>query len=198
VWWSDFNGSPEYAMRPGHTQTLVVASHNPVKIEAARRGFASMFPGRAFQLHSVAVPSWVRPHPLPDAETFQGALERVQQAAQLAPQADYWVGIEGGVEECQRSMAAFAWIVVSAPPLLGKSRTGTFSVPEEVAALVRQGRELAAAVEEVYQHTQVKSTTGAVGVLTEGVIDRVQLYEHAVVLALVPFKHAARSRGMQL
>jgi non-canonical (house-cleaning) NTP pyrophosphatase len=50
----------------------------------------------------------------------------------------------------------------------------------------------------VYQHTQIKSTTGAVGVLTEGVIDRVQLYEHAVVLALVPFKHAARSRGIQL
>ena len=95
-------------------------------------------------------------------------------------------------------MAAFAWIVVSAPPLLGKSRTGTFSVPEEIAALVRQGHELAAAVEEVYQLTQVKSTTGAVGVLTEGVIDRVQLYEHAVVLALVPFKHAARSRGIQL
>jgi non-canonical (house-cleaning) NTP pyrophosphatase len=33
---------------------------------------------------------------------------------------------------------------------------------------------------------------------TEGVIDRVQLYEQAVVLALVPFKHAARSRGIQL
>jgi len=95
-------------------------------------------------------------------------------------------------------MEAFAWIVVSAPPLLGKSRTGTFGVPEEVAALVRQGHELAAAVEKVYQHTQVKSTTGAVGVLTEGVIDRVQLYKHAVVLALVPFKYLARSRDMQL
>jgi non-canonical (house-cleaning) NTP pyrophosphatase len=49
----------------------------------------------------------------------------------------------------------------------------------------------------VYRYTQVKSTTGAVGVLTEGVIDRVQLYEHAVVLALVPFKHAVRHRDMQ-
>jgi inosine/xanthosine triphosphatase len=185
-------------MCPGHTQTLVVASHNPVKIEATRRGFASMFPGRAFHLHPVAVPSGVRAQSLSDAETLQGTLNRVEQAANLVPQANYWVGIEGGVEERQGSMDAFAWIVVFAPPLLGKSRTGTFSVPEEVAALVRQGHELAAAVEEVYQHTQVKSTTGAVGVLTEGVIDRVQLYEHALVLALVPFKHAARSRGMQL
>jgi inosine/xanthosine triphosphatase len=185
-------------MHPGHAQTLVVASQNPVKIEATRRGFVSMFPRRVFHLHPVAVPSGVRPQPLSDVETLQGALTRVQHAAHLVPQADYWVGIEGGVEEGQGSMEAFAWIVVSAPPLLGKSRTGTFSVPEEVAALVRQGHELAAAVEKVYQHTQVKSTTGAVGVLTEGVIDRVQLYEHAVVLALIPFKHVVRSRGMQL
>ena len=92
-------------------------------------------------------------------------------------------------------MEAFAWIVVLTPHLLGKSRTGTFSVPEEVAALIRQGHELAMAVEEIYQQSQVKSTTGAVGVLTEGVIDRVQLYEHAMVLALVPFKHAAPEQG---
>ena len=149
-----------------------------------------MFPRRTLHLHPMEVSSAVRPQPLSDAETLQGALNRVQHAAHLVPQADYWVGIEGGVEEHQGSMQAFAWIVISAPPLLGKSRTGTFSVPEDVAALVRQGYELATAVEQVYQHTQVKSTTGAVGVLTEGVIDRVQLYEHAVALALVPFKHA--------
>jgi inosine/xanthosine triphosphatase len=184
-------------MRPEHPPTLVVASQNPVKIEATRRGFARMFPMHAFHLHPVGVPSDVRAQPLSDAETLQGALNRIEHAARLVPQADYWVGIEGGVEDRPGSMAAFAWIVVSAPPLLGKSRTGTFSVPEEVAALVRQGHELAAAVEAVYQHTQVKSTMGAVGVLTEGVIDRVQLYEHAVVLALVPFKHAARRRDMQ-
>src|SRR5215510_6717915 len=116
-------------MRTEHAQTLVVASQNPVKIEATRRGFASMFPGRAFDLHAVAVPSGVRPQPLSDVETLQGALTRIQHAAHLVPQADYWVGIEGGVEEGQGSMEAFAWIVVSAPPLLGKSRTSTFSVP---------------------------------------------------------------------
>jgi inosine/xanthosine triphosphatase len=185
-------------MRPGHAQTLVVASQNPVKIEATRRGFASMFPNTTLHLHAVTVSSGVRPQPLSDADTLQGALNRVQHAAHLVPQADYWVGIEGGVAEHQGSMEAFAWIVVSTPYLLGKSRTGTFRVPAEVAALIRQGYELAAAVEEVYQLTQVKSTTGAVGVLTEGVIDRVQLYEQAVVLALVPFKHAVRSRSIAL
>ena len=108
------------------------------------------------------------------------------------------MGIEGGVEERQGGMEAFAWIVATRPRISSaKVARARFGVPEDVATLVRQGYELAAAVEELYQHTQVKSTTGAVGILTEGVIHRVQLYEHAVVLALVPFKHAAGSRSMQ-
>ena len=186
-------------MHPGHAQTLVVASQNPVKIEATRRGFASMFPRRVFHLHPVAVPSGVRPQPLSDAETLQGALTRVQHAAHLVPQADYWVGIEGGVEERQGGMEAFAWIVISAPHISSAKVARELLVSLKRSRLsYAKGYELAAAVEEMYQHTQVKSTTGAVGVLTEGVIDRVQLYEHAVVLALVPFKHAAGSRSMQL
>jgi inosine/xanthosine triphosphatase len=180
-------------MGAGGKQTIVVASQNPVKVEATRRGFAQMFPQVAFRLQSVAAVSGVRQQPLSDAETWQGARNRVQHAAQLAPQADYWVGIEGGVEERQGMMEAFAWIVVATPHGLGQSRTGTFIVPADVAARIRQGQELGLAVEELYKQPQVKSTTGAVGVLTAGVIDRVQLYEHAVVLALVPFKHAERA-----
>ena len=179
-------------MPSGPTPVIVVASQNPVKVEATRRGFARMFPHVAFHVQFVAAASGVRQQPLSDAETLQGAINRTQHAAQRVPQADYWVGIEGGAEERQGSMEAFAWIVVAAPHLLGQSRTGTFSLPAGVAALIHQGGELGVAVEELYGRSHVKHTTGAVGVLTEGVIDRVQLYEHAVVLALVPFKHAQK------
>jgi len=174
------------------TPVIVVASQNPVKVDATRRGFAKMFPQIAFQVQSVAAASGVRQQPLSDAETLQGAVNRTQHAAQLVPRADYWVGIEGGVEERQGSMEAFAWIVVATPHLLGQSRTGTFHLPASVALLIRQGWELGPAVEVLYGRSQVKHTTGAVGVLTEGVIDRVQLYEHTVVLALVPYKHPQR------
>ena len=121
-------------MRPGYTQTLVVASQNPVKIEATRRGFARMFPRRAFYLHPVAVPSGVRPQPLSDAETLQGALNRVQHAAHLVPHADYWVGIEGGVEERQGGMEAFAWIVISAP------RISSAKVARELLVYLKRSR----------------------------------------------------------
>lgn len=180
-------------MDVGRGRTVVVASHNPVKIAATRRGFERMFPGIVVHLRAVAVSSGVRAQPLSDAETLRGALTRAQCAAQLVPQADYWVGLEGGVEDRQDSMEAFAWVVVYTPQLVGKSRTGTFGIPAEVAALLRQGQELGAAVETLYGQARVKQTTGAVGVLTGGALDRVQLYEQAVVLALVPFKHVQRA-----
>src|SRR2546423_13268091 len=150
------------------TPAVVVASQNPVKLEARSRGFETMFPGTIFHLHAVAASSGVRQQPLSDAETLQGALNRVQHATQLMSQADYWVGIEGGVEERQGTMEAFAWIVISSSHLLGQSRTGTFRVPAGVATLIRQGWELGPAVEELYGRSQVKHTTGAVGVLTAG------------------------------
>ena len=183
-------------MRPGHTQTLVVASQNPVKIEATRRGLHEHVSQESVSRPLCGGAVGVRPQPLSDAETLQGALNRVQHAAHLVPQADYWVGIEGGVEERQGGMEAFAWIVISTPASPRQKSHGAFGVPEEVAALVRQGTSWLRRSRRS-QHTQEKSTTGAVGILTEGVIDRVQLYEHAVVLALVPFKHAAGRRSMQ-
>ena len=105
-------------MCPGHTQTLVVASHNPVKIEAARRGFARVFPGRALHMQPVAVPSGGRPQPLPDAGTLEGALYRVGQGAPPVAPAGYWLGFLGGGEESPGGMYSCCWDWVSAPPPL--------------------------------------------------------------------------------
>src|SRR2546426_11675634 len=144
----------------GPTPIIVVASQNPITVEATRRGFEKMFPGTIFYLHAVAASSGVRQQPRSDAETLQGALNRAQHAAHLMPQADYWVGIEGGVQERQGTMEAFAWIVVYTPRLLGQSRTGTFGLPADVATLIRQGRELGVAVEGVIWGSAGKATNG--------------------------------------
>ena len=63
-------------------------------------------------------------------------------------------------------------------------------LPAEVADLVRQGHELGEADDRVFGRTNSKQEEGAVGLLTGGVIDRVQLYEPSVVLALVAFRNA--------
>jgi len=81
------------------------------------------------------------------------------------------------------------WVVVRSGDRVGKARTGTFFLPAPVADLVRQGKELGEADDIIFGRSNSKQENGAIGLLTGNVIDRTQLYEHAVVLALVPFKN---------
>ena len=170
-------------------KTIVVASQNPVKVQAVRQGFERMFPGESFEIQTVSVPSGVGDQPASSGEALQGALNRAQQAARRLQQADYWVGVEGGIEDQGDEMVAFAWIVVQSPAGLGKGRTGTFYLPPAVAELVRSGKELGEADDIVFGRLNSKQENGAIGLLTGNVVDRAQLYEQAVILALVPFKN---------
>jgi inosine/xanthosine triphosphatase len=169
---------------------VIVASKNPVKLLAAAHGFERMF-GQPVEVSGVSVPSGVREQPMSDAETLQGARQRAENARALCPDADYWAGIEGGIDEApagQDAMEAFAWVVVLAGQKVGRGRTGTFFLPPRVAELVRAGKELGEADDIVFGRSNSKQENGAVGLLTGDVIDRAGFYEHAVILALIPFK----------
>lgn len=171
--------------------TLVIASTNPVKIQAAVNGFQRLFPGSELNVVAANVPSEVAHQPLSDEETLRGALNRSANAQAMHPNADYWIGIEGGIQPIGQEMTAFAWIVVRTRKMIGKGRTGTFLLPPAVAELIRQGKELGEADDIVFGRTSSKQENGAVGLLTDNVIDRAQLYEHAIILALIPFKNEA-------
>jgi len=170
---------------------VVVASQNPVKIKSVVDGFARMFPERRFVCEGVAVPSGVSHQPMDDAETLRGAECRAQNARRVRPEADFWVGVEGGVEDRDGVLHGFAWVVVLSRELEGRSRTASFEIPPAVADLVREGVELGHADDRVFGRTNSKQKNGAVGLLTRDVIDRAALYEPAVVLALIPFRNPA-------
>lgn len=168
---------------------ITVASRNPVKLQAALQGFRRMFPDETFDVQGVEIQSGVSIQPMSDAETYQGALNRAIQAAELVPNSDFAVGIEGGVEERAEELVAFAWIVISGSGRVGKGRTGAFVLPPKVAELVNQGIELGEADDRVFGRTNSKQENGAIGLLTGNVLDRAGLYEMGVILALVPFKN---------
>lgn len=149
-----------------------------------------MFPGEAFYMEGVSVPSGVSHQPMTDEETYQGAFNRARNARLTRPEADYWIGIEGGCEEKHGEMLAYAWmVVISKDGLIGKGRAGAFCLPREVSDLVRQGVELGEADDRVFGRANSKQANGAVGILTNDVIDRQVYYEHAIALALIPFKN---------
>jgi inosine/xanthosine triphosphatase len=166
---------------------LVIASNNPVKVRATLAGFHVVFPGQEFQVSSLNVPSGVPDQPVGNHQTLQGALNRAQAARLARPQGDYWIGIEGGVEWDGPDLFAFAWVAVCSASLTGRGRTGTFLLPRQVAELVGQGLELGHADDVVFQRSNSKQEDGAIGLLTRNLLDRAGLYQHAVLLALVPF-----------
>lgn len=168
---------------------IIVASNNPVKIGATLEGFQTMFPSDIFEVEGVNVPSGVRDQPLSNQETLQGALQRAEAAYQREQHADYWVGIEGGIEETQGEMEVFAWVVVKSASMLGRGKTGTFFLPRAVVKLIKEGKELGEADDIVFKRQNSKQENGAVGILTDNIIDRTGFYKVAMQLALIPFKN---------
>lgn len=168
---------------------VVVASTNPVKIESARRGIAALY-GETEAL-GVEVESGVAAQPFGSEETLRGAINRAQAARTLHPDADFTVGIEGGVEALGSDLLAMAWVVIiDHAGKTGKARSGSFVLPRKIAGLIlEEGLELGDADDRVFGQSDSKRKNGSVGLLTGDVITRADFYTPAVTLALIPFKN---------
>lgn len=163
-----------------------MASKNPVKMDAVKDAL-SVFLNDEIDLLGVSVESGVFDQPMSDAETLLGAENRVKNAQNQFSNFDFYVGIEGGVEEATSGLMAFAWVVISNGKQTGKARTTTFMLPPRVAELIHQGYELGDADDMVFSKSNSKQQNGAVGLLTNDAITRKSLYEPAVQLAFISF-----------
>ena len=168
---------------------VIIASKNPVKIQAVKNGFEKMFPNQEFELIGVSIPSNVADQPFSNDETFLGAKNRADNASSEVKDADFYVGVEGGIEHIESEMEAFAWVVIKSAGKYGKARTGTFFLPKQVVELIKEGKELGEADDIVFKRNNSKQENGAVGILTGDVIDRTKYYTEAVILSLIPFKN---------
>jgi inosine/xanthosine triphosphatase len=169
---------------------VVVASLNPVKTGAVRTAFEQQFPGRKMVWVPVAVDSGVPDQPMSDRETLAGARNRVRNARAAVPEADFWVGLEGGLETLDGILMGFAWMAVGGPGgRISEARSPTLPMPPAVQDLVAQGLELGEANDRVFATANSKQKGGAFGLLTAGRYTREGIYTQTVELALIPFVH---------
>jgi inosine/xanthosine triphosphatase len=168
---------------------VAVASENPVKLNAVKEGFKLLFPETEFSFEAHPALSGVADQPLSDDETYRGALNRVNHLSKKV-KADYWMAIEGGVQEKNGEYEVFAWVIAkSKEGKMGKGRSSTFFLPPAVAALMREGKELAHAADIVFNESKSGQKQGTVGILTHNVITRTRYYVDPVVMSLIPFKN---------
>ncbi len=168
-------------------KTIIIASQSPVKIKAVKTGFKKVFPDTEFIFKSLAVPSEVSDQPMTNDETFLGARNRCHNAFDKIQAADYWIGIEGGIQKVNGETEAFAWVYIKSKYKTGKARTASFFLPEKISKLIDEGIELGEADDIVFGLKDSKKNNGAIGILTKNITDRTTYYSEAIVLALIPF-----------
>ena len=166
---------------------ILVASKNPVKINAVKDGFVQLFGDEQIEITGEAIQSGVKDQPFSDEETLSGAENRVLNAQNQHADFDYFVGIEGGISYDNNEMQAFAWIVIASNVTIGKARTTTFVLPSKIAEYVNAGYELGEADDMVFGSSNSKQKNGAIGLLTQNTVTRQTLYSQAVIAALIPF-----------
>ncbi len=87
---------------------VVSATTNPAKIRAILHAFNEIFGEGSCHIESVSVDSGVPEQPFGSDETRAGARNRVANARQIRPDADFWVAIEAGID----GDSTFSWVVI--------------------------------------------------------------------------------------
>jgi len=170
--------------------TIIVGSKNPVKIESVNLAFSKMFHNQKILVEGIDVNSNVSSQPIGETETKTGAKNRVENLLKTNSNADYFIGIEGGLKNTKIGMESFAWVYIKSKD--GKTsfgRTASFFLPKPVVDLIKSGKDLGQADDIIFSRSNSKQSNGAVGLLTKDVITRTTYYEPAVILALIPFKN---------
>ena len=169
-------------------KNIIVGSLNPVKLETTRLAFGKAWPEDKFTYNTVDALSGVPDQPFGSPETKTGALNRAQACRKTYPEADYYVGLEGGLEKVEGEYWAFAWMcILDQTGKTGFGRTGSFLLPPKVSELIAAGEELGVATDIIFNETNSKQQGGTISVLTNGSITRTDFYLDAMTFALIPF-----------
>ncbi len=166
---------------------LAVGSQNPVKVEAARLEVASILE-LDVEARGFATASGVPEQPK-GPETAAGAKARAQAALAAWPEADYGIGIEAGLMDGLGGDGHYdmqAAVVVDRNGLVTDGWGPGFQYPDWVTARALDGEMVSDIIGPVADDPRIGGTTGAIGFLTDGHMDRTALTRVAVLMAFVP------------
>ena len=157
---------------------IAVGSKNPAKINAVKAAFID----GSFKIVSVDAESGVSEQPMSDEETIKGAVNRAIQAAERA-EADIGIGLEGGVQQTPYGLMLCNWGALAVkgmePIIAGGAR---IPLPEEIARQLLKGAELGPVMDEYAKKQNVRKNEGAVGIFTNGQINRSEMFTHVMKL----------------
>jgi inosine/xanthosine triphosphatase len=165
--------------------TLAIGSTNPAKTKAVQAVCARAFPGCT--LVPVDVPSGVPAQPVGPEQTEAGARNRARAALAAVAGARMGVGLEGGVDLEGNLINCVA--VVDAGSRENLTWGVRFPLPPAAVARVLRGEELAPVMDALSGRSESKKALGAVGILTNGLFTRAEMWQGPLACALMPWLH---------
>lgn len=168
---------------------VAVGSKNPVKIQAVREAFEKVFPAETWEVIGVNVASGVPDQPMSDKESILGARNRAKRSLE-ATDADYGVGLEGGLQEVNNRWYDCGWTVITNKKgEQGIGSTLRMETPPKMMELINQGIELGTVNDMVFKVKNSKHDTGHFGLMTNNAVTRLEGYRDGVISALARFLH---------
>jgi inosine/xanthosine triphosphatase len=166
-----------------------VGSQNQVKVECVRQAFGAVWPDTAWDVAGCSVKSGVLEQPLHEQETSVGATNRAR-AALARDDADFGVGLEGGLVRSQGRWMERGWVVVvNRKGLEGIGATAQISIPEQFYRQMQRGQTLGEICDQEFGTTGIGQGVGYFGLMTNHAVTRTSAYRDAVAFALAIFVH---------
>jgi len=166
---------------------VAIGTKNPAKISAVEQAFKKVWPDIQFEFIGVEVISRVSDQPMTDEESIKGAINRAKAALE-EEQADFGVGLEGGLQRIGTQWFDCGWIVIlDKKEHLGIGSSIKMEVPPKMMKYIDEGIELGKVVDIVFNVKNAKHSNGHFGLMTANAITRVEGYRDGVISALVPF-----------
>lgn len=168
---------------------IAVGSKNPTKIIPVRDVFSKHF--GEIEVRDVSVPSGVKEQPTDVDEMYRGALNRARAALEKVPEAEYGVGIEGGLHRYSHGWFEQSLVViVNKKGEVGVGSSGGLVLPERVIRKIQSGKTLEEAIDELFGTEKIGEGIGMFGIFTKGVVTRTEGVKHGVAFALARFLHS--------
>lgn len=171
---------------------VIVGSTNPVKVNSAKNAFSAIFPDHTIQCEGFSAPSGVADQPMTESETRLGAQNRVHYCAeQHAKTTDYFVAMEGGVDQFEEGAATFAYVAIIdvKHSKLMTGRSANLPLPSKVFKRLVDGEELGLVMDDLFNTSNIRQKGGAIGLLTNHNATRESIYTQALILAIAPALH---------
>lgn len=162
---------------------VAVGSLNQAKISAVEIALKELRFNDVTVL-SVDAPSNVSDMPFSDVETMTGAKNRALSSLKHSS-ADMAIGLEGGVMETELGLFLCNWgaLAHANQPIIyaGGAR---IQLPETVADRLREGEVLGQVMDDYCNKKDVSKQEGAIGIFTNGAIDRSSMFVHIVKMLI--------------